>query len=91
MYKNIGRIPFTAHGAQIPPPLISIFVYMLILGLPRRVRKMVLLGLRRVRIRRKNEQSKISGGGGICAPSPKQGIVPLSQTNMDTKINELLF
>ena len=39
-YKNVdhmeinGGIPYTAHGAQIPPPqpLFLIFVFMLILG-----------------------------------------------------------
>ena len=28
------------------------------------------------RIRKKNEKSKIRGGGVICAPSQKDGIVP---------------
>ena len=48
--RVIGEIPYTAHGAQIPPPLIFdfclFFVFMLILGyvrlgLPRRIRKEV--------------------------------------------------
>ena len=35
LIKNIGEIPYTAHGAQITPPpflFLFIFVFMLILG-----------------------------------------------------------
>ena len=33
LFSIIGGIPYTAHGAQIPPPLFCLFfVFMLILG-----------------------------------------------------------
>ena len=74
--KTIGGIPFTAHRAQIIPPLIFNFCFShfyayfrlglvkLGLGLPRRVRDPLELG--------KKLKSKIRGGVYLCSKSKTQ-------------------
>ena len=66
---SFGGIPYTAHGAQMTPPSLFLFVYFLFLclfkvrlGLPRRVGKEILLGPRRVRAQKIYENQKYGGG-----------------------------
>ena len=88
--KITGRISYTAHGAHIPslPYFLFLFIFCFYayfrLGMPRRVRKEVQLGPRRVRVPRrcqnqeKKRKIKNQGGRGICAPRAQYERVPIS-------------